>query len=184
MNVTRLLDEHSRLRVLGAELAGLVASAELCDLDELACRRWSLARMVHMHLAYEERHLFHRLAADPRADVHAAGARARRGVEQLHRSYKAHVERWTAEDIVRRWPEFQRAVRMMVSRMVDRIDLEEADLFPLVADDGETDRGWRPGMRNWAGEGVGLQPFINRAAAPPPRSAPGGVRQPAGRTWP
>lgn len=160
MDVARLLRDHSKLRSLGADLVMLVSTAEPCNLDELALRRWDLARMVHLHLAYEERRLFNRVELDPRPDVRAAGIKAKQGVEQLHSLYKAHVERWGAEEVLNRWPEFQGAVRTMVARMVAKLDLEEVELFPLVANDEESDRGWQAGMRNWAGDGVALQPFI------------------------
>jgi hypothetical protein len=164
MHIARLLSEHAKLRALGADLVALVSSGEPCDLAELARRRWDLARMVHLHLAYEQRHLFARLENDPRNEVHLASAKAKRAVEQLHISYKSHVERWTAEEVVKRWPEFQAAVKTMVARMICKINREESDLFPLVASDAEGDRSWRPGMKNWAGEGVALQQYISGAS--------------------
>lgn len=164
MDVARLLHEHSKLRSLSAALVALVSTNDPCDLDELARRRWDLARMVHMHLAYEERHLFAPLEADPRSDVRAAAMNAKRGVEQLHALYKDHVAHWKTDEIQKRWPEFQVAVRTMVKRMIVKIDREEADLFPLVANDVDADRGWKPGMRNWAGDGVALQPLFRDAA--------------------
>ncbi|MEG3178677.1 hemerythrin domain-containing protein [Sphingomonas sp. RB3P16] len=160
MDVARLLHEHSKLRSLSAALVEVVSTTQACDFDELARRRWDLARMVHMHLAYEERQLFAPLAADLRPEVRAAAMKAKRGVEQLHGLYKEHVERWDADEIQKRWPEFQVAVRRMVGRMLMKIEHEEADLFPLVAKDVDVDRCWRPGMRNWAGDGVALQPLL------------------------
>jgi hypothetical protein len=176
MHVARLLSDHAKLRSLGAGLLGLVSSAEPSDLAELARLRWDLARAVHLHLAYEERHLFHRLEADPRADVRTAAASAKRGVEQLHRSYQAHVERWSADEMMNRWPEFQTAVRTLVSRMIAAIDREEVGLFPLIAHDGEVDRAWRSGMRNWAGDGVALQPLFSGAAQQQSQPACGTVK--------
>lgn len=165
MDVARLLREHSKLRLLGADLVTLVSTAEPCDPVELSRRRWDLARMVHLHLAFEERHLFCRLALDPRREVRAASTRARHGVEQLHSLYKAHVERWHADQVTKRWPEFQGAVRTMVTRMIHKIDYEEVDLFPLVANDEQTEGCWQSGMRNWAGDGVALQPLIRGVTA-------------------
>ncbi len=165
MRVARLISEHSKLRFLGNDLVGLVSGSEPCDFDELSRRRWDLARTVHQHLAYEERQLFAPLASDLRPEVRAAGATAKRGVEQLHLLYKVHLERWTEDEITSRWAEFQVAVKMMVTRMIAKIDREEVDLFPLVADDDEVFQRWGPGMRNWAGDGVALKPLIEGAAA-------------------
>ena len=58
MDVARLLHEHSKLRSLSAALIEMVSTTEPCAFEELARRRWDLSRMVHMHLAYEERHIF------------------------------------------------------------------------------------------------------------------------------
>ncbi len=164
MHIARLLNEHAKLRALGIDLVALVSSGEPCDLAELARRRWDLSRTVHLHLAYEQRHLFARLEDDPRNEVRLASAKAKRAIEQLHNSYKSHVERWTAEEVIKRWPEFQTAVTAMVARMICKIDREEIDLFPLVASDSEGYQSWRSGMKNWAGEGVALQQYISDAA--------------------
>lgn len=164
MLMDRLLHDHTKLRSLGADLVTLVSSPNRCDMSELARCRWDVARMVHMHLAYEERQLFAPLVTDPRPDVRAAAAEAKRGVERLHVSYREHVKRWNAQAVTDDWPRFQISVRKMVARMVDKLDREEADLFPLVAHDAEADRRWQPGMRNWAGDGVALRPFICGAA--------------------
>lgn len=161
MNVDRLLHEHAKLRWLAADLLALVAVPKPCALDELARRRWELARTVHIHLAYEERQLFAPLEADPRSDVRAAAAMAKRSVERLHVAYTAHVERWTSDEVVGCWPEFQGAVKALVIRMIGCLDREEAQLFPLIADYEEPERRWQPGMRNWAGDGVALQPYIS-----------------------
>ena len=165
MHVARLLREHVKLRSLAGHLVDLVASPQPCDLAELARRRWDLARMVHLHLAYEERQLFIPLASDPRPNVRAASARAKIGVEQLHSQYKTHIERWTTSEVLNRWPEFQIAVRNMVARMIAKIDAEELHLFPLVVNDHVERQCWRPGMRNWAGDGVALEPLITRSVA-------------------
>ncbi|MEG3126069.1 hemerythrin domain-containing protein [Sphingomonas sp. GB1N7] len=160
MDVARLLNEHSKLRSLSAALIEAVSTSEPGDLNELARRRWDLARMVHMHLAYEERHLFAPLETDPRSKVRLASMRAKRSVEQLHFLYKTHVEQWDVATVQSRWPAFQLAVKSLVGRMIDKMNLEETELFPLVANDVATERCWRPGMRNWAGDGVALQPLI------------------------
>ncbi|TPG14294.1 hemerythrin domain-containing protein [Sphingomonas oligophenolica] len=160
MRVVRLLSEHSKLRLLGNDLVALVSTAEVCDFDELARRRWDLARTVHLHLAYEDRQLFVPLDSDPRPHVRAAAAAAKRGVEQLHALYTAHVEHWGDHEVTARWGEFQVAVKVMVARMIAKLDREETDLFPLVADDDDIVGCWQPGMRNWAGDGVALKPLI------------------------
>lgn len=164
MLVPRLLREHCKLRSLGADLVAFISSTEPGDSVELARRRWELARMVHQHLAYEEQQLFSRLQSDPRTDVRAASARAKRGVEHLHSHYKTHVERWGPSEVAGRWSEFQLAAKTMVGRMMANIEREERDLFPLIADDVETGRNWHAGMRNWAGEGVAMQPLISANA--------------------
>ena len=165
MLIARLLNEHSKLRSLGAEMATLVANAEPCDLAELARCRWNVARSLHLHLAYEERHLFSRYETDPRPEVRLASAKARRRVDQLHALYKVHVERWNGKAIAAGWPHYQLAIRSMIARFIAMMDQEEAELFPLVAEDGESYLSWRPGMKNWAGEAVALQPHITGAAA-------------------
>ena len=166
MDVARLLREHVKLRSLAEALVDLVSTPSPCDFNELARRRWDLARMVHLHLAYEERQLFVPLSTDPRPKVRAANAIAKRDVEHLHSVYKRHLERWTSNEVLSNWPEFQVAVRTMVKRMIAKIDAEEMLLFPLLIHDDVSEPCWRPGMRNWAGDGVALQSLIKSSTAP------------------
>lgn len=168
MRVARLLSEHSKLRSLGADLVELVSTKDVCDFNELARRRWDLARTVHLHLAYEERQLFTPLDADSRPHVRAAAAAAKHGIEQLHALYKAHVEHWGDQEITAHWGGFQVAVKVMVARMIAKLDREETDLFPWVADEDEVAGCWQPGMRNWAGDGVALKPLIEATGARQP----------------
>ncbi|MEO5938348.1 MAG: hemerythrin domain-containing protein [Sphingomonas sp.] len=159
MPCNRLPSEHIKIRLLSGELVDLVSSPTPCDSELLAAKRWELARVVHLHLAYEDRQLFQRLMVDRRAEVRAAALEGKRCIEQLHGLYRAHVERWTAGELVTHWQEFQTAVKALVRRMTLRMDSEERELFPLLNDEDEILPRWQPGARNWAGDGV-AQPLI------------------------
>lgn len=160
MPCDRLLHEHIKIRSLSADLVDLVSSPTPCDLELLAGKRWELARVVHQHLAYEDRQMFQRLIIDPRPHVRAAALDGKRGIEQLHVLYKTHVDRWTAVELVAHWQEFQTAVKAMVRRTTIRMDSEERELFPLLDGNDKILPRWQPGCRNWAGDGVAMQPLI------------------------
>ncbi len=165
MMLTRLLREHDKLRTIGADLAVLVSSSEPCDLDELVQKRCEMTRMVHQHLAYEERQLFRRLRNDPDPASRRAVDDCATGIEQLHVAYKAHVAMWTVKEIAARWPDFQKAVKMLIIGMRMKLDREERELFPLVAETTEVGPRWLPGTRNWAGDGIEIQSAIRRSSA-------------------
>ncbi len=116
--------------------------------------------MVHQHLAYEERQLFCRLDTDPRPSARAAALSARKAIEAMHACYKAHVERWTPAKVKSHWSEFQIAVKALAARMTHALDREESDLFPLMANEEALKPRWRPESRNWAGDGIALEPLI------------------------
>ena len=179
MYIDRLLQEHHKLRDLGAKLADVVGVTQPCDLDELGCRRWDLARMVHQHLAYEEKQLCPRLENDPRPEVRTLAATHKMGIENLHNTYKVHIERWTNEEILSRWLEYQVAVLALVARMNARLDCEERQLFPALPREPAAERCWRPGTRNWAGDAIALQPMIQGfrsvADGDPPTKARSGL---------
>lgn len=160
MPCARLLHEHMKLRALGAELVEFVSGPTPCDLALLADKRWELARMIHQHLAYEDRQLFQPLIADPNPEVSAKAQEGKRGIEHLHMRYKEHVEHWTADHVCAHWPQFQAAVRSLVTRMTLKLDREEQMLFPLVGENPVILPRGQPGARNWAGDGVALQPLI------------------------
>lgn len=169
--LTRLLRDHDKLRAIGADLAVLVSSREPCDSEELMQKRCEMTRTVHRHLAYEERQLFRRLRDDPDPLSRRAANDCMAGIEQLHIAYKAHVAMWTAKEIAARWPDFQKAVKMLIIGMRIRLDREERELFPLIAGTEELGSPWLPGTRNWAGDGIAIQSVIKRpgtACAPAP----------------
>lgn len=165
MMLTRLLREHDKLRTIGADLAVLVSSSEPCDLDELAQKRCEMTRTVHQHLAYEERQVFRHLRDDPDPLTRRAVDDCVAGIEQLHIAYKAHVTLWTTREIAARWPDFQKAVKTLIIGMRMKLDREERELFPRVTEIGEPDARWRPGTRNWAGDGIAIQAAIMRSSA-------------------
>lgn len=166
MLINRLTREHDKLRLLGAELLELMETPTPCDPAELARRRWNLARMVHMHLALEERQLFASLASDLRPEVRVASAKARARVEHLHAHYAKHVEHWTAEAVTARWDLFQVAVRTLVRRMNSALAKEEEELFPLVPRPRVMSQDSRQlGLRNWAGDGIAMQQRITECHA-------------------
>ncbi|QNA85342.1 hemerythrin domain-containing protein [Sphingomonas sp. So64.6b] len=165
MMLTRLLREHDKLRTIGADLAVLVSSGEPCDLDELVQKRCEMTRTVHQHLAYEERQVLRRLRDDPDPLTRRAVDDCVAGIEQLHIAYRAHVTMWTTRDIATRWPDFQKAVKTLIIGMRMKLDREERLLFPLVTGIGEPDSHWRPGTRNWAGDGIAIQAAIRRSSA-------------------
>ncbi len=165
MMLTRLLREHDKLRTIGADLAVLVSTSEPCDLDELVQKRCEMTRMVHQHLAYEERQLFRPLRGDPDPLTRRAVDDCVAGIEQLHMTYKAHVAMWTIKEIAARWPDFQRAVKTLIIGMRMKLDREERELFPLATEIGELESGWLPGTRNWAGDGIAIQSAIRRSSA-------------------
>lgn len=128
--VETLCRQHDALRGVVADYATQLARDEP-DLAALSACRWTLTRLVTMHLAYEDRHLY---SALPACGEHAAALGERMNAEHgtLSRDYMAHVREWTASAIMDDWAGFRRDASGLLSVLSKRMDREEKELYPLL----------------------------------------------------
>ncbi len=101
------------------------------DLAALAAFRWKLMRLVTGHLAFEDVHLYDALA---RGGGEAAAVAQSMAAELGHLlgSFQDHVRDWTPAAITGDWVGYRTASHALIAALVDRMDREEKQLYPLV----------------------------------------------------
>lgn len=161
--IEKLYQQHRILRGLAAELLGLVSRDTPCDGRKLADARWRLARMLHQHLAVEERLVYRPLERDRRPEVAILAQSFRRELDDAYARYGQHLDHWTVEAIRSDWTGYRSAVGHLARFYEDRMEREEAQLFPLINSDPHICIR-TPGDRNWAADGLAAREKIELAA--------------------
>jgi hypothetical protein len=162
--ITKLRDQHDVIRTIAAELRGLLAAATP-DMNALTDCRWRMVRTLLQHLALEERWLYRPLERDTRSDVVTIAATTRQELDGAFAQLQVHIDGWPAKRVEANWSEYVRATGPFIDLLLDRMEHEERELFPLV--DGKADIGVRtPADRNWAADAMALRDKIEAGAAP------------------
>jgi hypothetical protein len=125
-----MLAQHRELRELADRYLAELASPTP-DIAALGKCRWTLARLVSGHLAYEASHLYPTLQRLG-AQAEASGRRAASEIGQMTDALGRHVRDWTAESIQKDWAGYRQSSKALVAMLCARMDKEEADLYPLV----------------------------------------------------
>lgn len=129
--VEKLKDEHVELCRVAGELKALVAGATPCDPGALAACRWRLARLVTRHLAAEDRQIYSR-PREPGSPLAAVAGRLKDDLGGLYAAFHRHIATWSGGAAAGDWPAFRAETRTLLKALVDRIDREERELYPLV----------------------------------------------------
>lgn len=129
----RLLRDHQVIREKAQALLDLLDSDQMPSRSILAETRWTLGSQIMQHLAYEDRHLYSKLLHDERAEVRETGRQFHSDLAALFAAYASNAQHWTPDRIAQDWDGFRADARRMTLAMFARIDLEEAELYPLAA---------------------------------------------------
>jgi len=126
-----LCRQHEELRALADQYERELDKAQP-DTMALSKCRWTLARLISTHLAYEGAHLYPALArcSGPAMET---GRRMAAEMTDLGAGLQAHVREWTVSAIADDWPGYCRSSKAMIAILRARMDAEEAELFPLAA---------------------------------------------------
>lgn len=118
-----MLRQHAELRALARDYERELARPTP-DLPALAKCRWTLARLVSAHLAYERLHLYPALAGQGGRAADIGRAFAGEMVD-LGAQLGEHVRKWTSDLIVSDWAGFSRSSTALMMDLKTRMDREE-----------------------------------------------------------
>jgi hypothetical protein len=157
--IEKLKHQHDQLREIGSEILALLDQPEPCDPSKLYELRWRLMRGLLQHLALEERCVYRPLEQEADVVVAFKARLFREELEQAYAGLQRYLEEWPPERIRTQWQEYAASARFRMRGFFDRMDREEAELFPHV--DGRPDIGIRsPHDRNWAADGAAMRDRI------------------------
>lgn len=161
----KLLHDHATMRAKAQALLALLDQDNMPDPGVLADTRWQLSSFIMQHLAYEDRHLYSKLLSDERPHVVATGKKFQAELSELFGKYTEHAQFWTPDRIAADWQGFRTAARQSIEGMHRRIDHEERELFPLVADASIDTTGSSAPTNNWARHAFAIKDAMVKGAA-------------------
>lgn len=123
-----MLTQHRELRALADMYHGEL-DRPVPDLAALGKCRWTLARLLSAHLAFEATHLYPALQ---RIGAGATGQRFASETGHMADALGQHVRDWTVASIETDWNGYRRATKKVVNRMCARMDVEERELHVLL----------------------------------------------------
>lgn len=133
-HVQRLIAEHTQLAQMGQALIALLDRPEPPSAEILSEHRWNIARTVLRHLPTEERYVYRRLDEHRRPEAIRIAQRFRDDLANTYEPFKAHSERWTIDAALADWTTYRVATRRLILMLDDRMQREEAELYPQLVD--------------------------------------------------
>lgn len=123
--------EHAVLDELAAKLLSLTATGT-GPTPELSALRWQMSRVLIMHLAKEDQHLYPQLRTKGGTRAAAVATRFADEMGGLSAAYLDYANSWTPDRMMRDWRGFAADTRNIVLALRQRIMREERDLYPLI----------------------------------------------------
>ena len=126
-------DEHRRLDAMINEFEWLLAKERPPEPVDFLRFRHEFGRLLTQHLNREDWLIYPRLQASSAPELRAVGERFASGIGAFGATFSTHVRYWTSERIAGEWRRYRRATEALLNALRQRIDLEEAELYPLLA---------------------------------------------------
>ena len=127
------LEEHQQLKAMMAELDRLVAADSPPDSLSFLRFRHNFGLRLTEHLNHEDWLIYPRLRASHLPELRAVADRHAAGMDAISTAFSGHRAYWTSEKIAAEWHRYRRATTALLAALHHRIELEEAELYPLVA---------------------------------------------------
>jgi hypothetical protein len=162
--IEKLRKQHEALRALNREVLQLISAETPCDRAKLADVRWRLVRTQLQHLALEQRCIYGPLMRDRRPKVAIAAQTFVKEWESAFARIQEHSNYWTPDRIEAEWSAYVVNARQLIEFALDRMDREEAELYPY-AEAGCAPAQRTPDDTNWAANGRDIREQIQRSAA-------------------
>jgi hypothetical protein len=207
MNQIELLRrEHQLIDLMAGELAAFVGEREPPEPVRFLHFRREFGRTLSLHLKREDWVVYPRLSAHACREVRDLASLFCSASAAFSAVFEAYNRAWTSANIASDWKGFQAATEGMLDSLLERIAMEEVQLYPLLAPGWETQPlGWttlfspRPGpaRRQWRhrecfrshreNRSLGVRPPSSRSpssrtfavpAAPPTHIGRGDLEQP------
>jgi hypothetical protein len=131
-NLMKLRREHARLSDIIQSLASFVMQPRPPDAEELFKVRNELTSTLIGHLKAEDWVIYPRLIANSDPTVAGTALAFSDEMGGLADAYRAYVNKWTAISIAYDWSAYCEETRAVIEALINRINRENRDLYPLV----------------------------------------------------
>lgn len=132
-------DEHRRLEAMISDFEWLLALERPPEPVSFLRFRHEFGRLLTQHLNREDWLIYPRLQASPVPALRIVADRFASGIGAFGASFASHVRHWTSGRIAGEWLSYRRATAALLNALRQRIDLEETELYPLLATVTATD---------------------------------------------
>jgi len=133
MDTTLLRLEHVRIAAMAADLAAMVNQPILADPARLCAFRQEFGRILAAHLAREDWSVYPCLLTDKRPQVRARAVQLAGDARVFTLAFGRYCRDWTTESIAADWTGFREATLILIAQLLSRVEVEDRDLYPLVA---------------------------------------------------
>ena len=130
-NLLRL--EHIRIASMADDLAAMVDQPRLKDPARLGTYLEEFGRTLAAHLAREDWAVYPCLLTDKRPGVRALAGKLLDDALAFTTAFRCYCRDWTTESISADWPGFREATLLILAQLRLRVEVEDRDLYPLVA---------------------------------------------------
>jgi hypothetical protein len=126
--------QHNEIVDLVQQILSMLKTEDLRRNADPVCNvRSRLAGVLVVHLAMEDRVMYPQLIASANAGLAAMAQRYQSEVGDYKVQFDAYLQRWrTAEDVQADPPSFIRETSRILGALVQRIERENSELYPLV----------------------------------------------------
>ena len=127
--------QNHQISELSKVLSVLIEDREICD-TQIVCDlflRYTDKVMAHMDL--EDKVLYSGLLAHPDRKINATASRFLEGAKEIKRIFRQYVAKWCAKGLhIYNHSMFVKETKEMFQLVLDRIQAETEQLYPLVRD--------------------------------------------------
>jgi uncharacterized short protein YbdD (DUF466 family) len=145
----KLTLDHATVRTAADALISILSGQAPDDTSALASARWAFASRLMQHLALKERYIYTKLEQHPDASVRTEFEKSKEDLLARFSLYTEHMRCWPTSRAVTAWHVYRVSAASVVQTFLDRLTLEERELFPLVLRSGIDFRSPSPPGENW-----------------------------------
>ncbi|NML07544.1 hemerythrin domain-containing protein [Sphingomonas sp. G-3-2-10] len=130
--IKQLCDEHRELEAQARQMLDIVAIT-MPDPASIAAKRWRMAQELFEHCAREDLAIYEQLILSGDAVAIATAWKYRREHGGLGQMFGRYIADWPVVRIGREWEAFREETREIMTRLANRIQSEERELYVQAA---------------------------------------------------
>lgn len=115
-------------------MATIARRSDPPGLEELNDARWRFSRALLRTVTLKDRIVYPRLRLHADPSARAVAERFCKSTEADYAKFAAHTRQFPPETVIKNWRAYAVAVRLRTAEVIDRLDREERELFPLLDD--------------------------------------------------